>query len=508
MRQAPTASAIDRDAAGWPGAWGSPPGGSDEAPRRERPPIPTREVPRRRVASLGMGLLALVITGGMLTTAALVTAGDLPGGESQDDRGGGTRYAEATGTSSVAMEFYRRGMLLLADPLAPPGARSDAVWMFEKAVQLDSTFAKAWAALSEWYSSAPVGSRALALAIHRPPTGPAAGRITAKSALRAAIRYGPRLPETLRARGWFAFDVQRNREQALHFFEAARRLRPDDPDVVSGIGLVRVSQGRWEEGVGSLERALQLDPGSQWRAALLGQMYAHLRQYAEAEQLYDRALRVAPTYTEAYIGKAIVRLKRDGDVRGARQVLEEAGRNVDRGELLFTFVQVMARHPFVRILNDYFQTQLADRRVANHLRERCLGCYWQLSAELAERRGDRDMALAIYDSAVQQLTAPKPNRITALSMAAMGERSEALQWVEHTVSAAPLAQEAISGYHVLETVVEVQMRAGDFDGALGTLRQLLSHPGLLSTAVLELDPLWDPLRGRPEFRAMLSRFSR
>jgi hypothetical protein len=168
----------------------------------------------------------------------------------------------------------------------------------------------------------------------------------------------------------------------------------------------------------------------------------------------------------------------------------------------------MARHPFVRILNDYFQTQLADRRVANHLRERCLGCYWQLSAELAERRGDRDMALAIYDSAVQQLTAPKPNRITALSMAAMGERSEALQWVEHTVSAAPLAQEAISGYHVLETVVEVQMRAGDFDGALGTLRQLLSHPGLLSTAVLELDPLWDPLRGRPEFRAMLSRFSR
>jgi tetratricopeptide (TPR) repeat protein len=353
------------------------------------------------------------------------------------------------------------------------------------------------------------GMQALALAIHRPPTLPGEGSVTADTALDRAIALGPDLPETVRARGWYEFNVMRDRETALGHFEAARLMRPGDPDLTGAIGLIRISQGAWDEGLAYLEGAMRLDPRSYWRAGLLGQMYAHARRYEDAERWYDRALLVAPSYAEGYIGKAIVHLKRDGDIGRALEVLEQASKNVDRGEFIFSFTQVMSRHPFIRILDNYFQAGLGDSSIALYLRQRCTGCYLQLEAELAESRDDVQVARVYYDSAYGMYggqSRRRPSRLLTLSAAALGRYGEATRYAEELLEFAPLSSEAVSGYHVLETVAETRVRIGDSDGAIAALEQLLSHPGLLSVPVLELDPLWDPLREHPEFQRLLRQY--
>jgi DNA-binding SARP family transcriptional activator/TolB-like protein/tetratricopeptide (TPR) repeat protein len=411
--------------------------------------------------------------------------------------------------NTQAYEYYVRAQALLGAPVAGPYARSEAEWMLRQAVRLDSTFALAWAGLAEYHSGAVSGVPALALAISRPATTPGAGRLTADSALRMAVAFGPGLPETIRAQGWYHFNVERDRAAALASFDAALGAPPTDPDLTGAVGLIHISQGEWDQGVQYLKRALRLDPRSSWRAALLGQTYAHLRSYQDAERFYDRALAVAPTYAEGYIGKAILHLKRNGDVARARRVLEDASNKVDRGELVFAFTQPVGRDPFVRILDDFFRTELADSSVSRYIENRCGFCYWHLAAVLAERSGDLPTARAYNDSLFTHLTLRperSPVRLTAVAAAVLGRHQEAARYAAELVGKTPLSSEAVTGYHVLLAVAEVQVRIGDLGSAVSALEQLLSHPGLLSVPVLELDPLWEPLREDREFQRLLREY--
>lgn len=473
---------------------------------------------RRRVGRVA-GLLALgsalLVAGSWYTRGA---HGASASGARARSTSGGVPSEDASSTaSSGSYEYYRRGKALLAGPPTAGRAvqsRSLAEGMFRQAVRLDSTFAPAWASLANLYTTAVSGERAWAMAIHRPVAGIGQGRATADSALRKAVAYGPDLPETRAAQGWWAFNVERDRSTALEHFEAAFRARPRDPELASAIGLIRISQGQWEEGLSSLKRALRLDPESYWRAGLVGDVNAHLRRYDEAERMYDRALLLAPTFSEAYVGKAIVHLKRDGDVRGAAEILESALPLVDMDVLIHSFALLYARHGFVRILHDYFEAALSDTTVALNVRGRCSACYWSIRAEAAEIRGDADIALAYHDSAFSRLLPGlerreewyRPYRFVAVHAAGLGRFAEARRYAESAVRVSlPLAAEAVSSYHELEGLAEVQARTGDVAGAVATLDQLLSHPGLLSVPVLELDPLWEPLRSDPQFLALLER---
>ncbi len=150
--------------------------------------------------------------------------------------------------------------------------------------------------------------------------------------------------------------------------------------------------------------------------------------------------------------------------------------------------------------------------MAEHVRGRCLLCYWYLQGELAQRRHDPEAGRAYYDSAVsryreleQEIGFERVSRHMALAALGLGRREEAIRYVEVAAALEPWSH-ATSHYHRLESLAEVQIGIGDFDSAVGTLEELLAYPGLLSVPILEHDPLWDPLRGRPDFQRLLDEY--
>jgi len=55
-------------------------------------------------------------------------------------------------------------------------------------------------------------------------------------------------------------------------------------------------------------------------------------------------------------------------------------------------------------------------------------------------------------------------------------------------------------------LAQIEARAGTPEDAIKRLRHLLSIPagGAVSIARLKIDPVWDPIRDRPDFQQLLS----
>ena len=90
--------------------------------------------------------------------------------------------------------------------------------------------------------------------------------------------------------------------------------------------------------------------------------------------------------------------------------------------------------------------------------------------------------------------------------AARAEKERAIEEAEKSVALLPITKEAEQGLYALETLAEVHAHFADADQAIPLIRQLLNADGaglLMTPALLKLDPIWDPIRGDPRFKAIV-----
>jgi len=57
----------------------------------------------------------------------------------------------------------------------------------------------------------------------------------------------------------------------------------------------------------------------------------------------------------------------------------------------------------------------------------------------------------------------------------------------------------------IETLAWTYVRVGEYDAAIEQLEHLLSIPSEVSSHLLRLDPIYDPLRDHPRFEALLQK---
>jgi len=221
-----------------------------------------------------------------------------------------------------AYDYYLRGKDYDAGQYVVENAHL-AVQMYQRAVQLDSTFAQAWAALARAH---------LFVSWLFAETGEVA---KAQPALERARRLGPDLVETRLALGYSYYYGDRDYDHALEQFAWVRERQPNNPDVISAIAYIHRRQGRLAEAVGEMTRATDLDPRNHGIFFNLGQTYGFLlRRFAEAERALARANSLAPDVPRYYALRAYLYLTQDGDVGRVRQLFRQASGALDPARIL------------------------------------------------------------------------------------------------------------------------------------------------------------------------------
>jgi serine/threonine-protein kinase len=67
----------------------------------------------------------------------------------------------------------------------------------------------------------------------------------------------------------------------------------------------------------------------------------------------------------------------------------------------------------------------------------------------------------------------------------------------------PAFLDAERGVGLADDLAEIYVKVGEYEAAIDQLEYLLSIPSLVSTPLLRVDPLYDPLRDHPRFQALL-----
>jgi tetratricopeptide (TPR) repeat protein len=181
--------------------------------------------------------------------------------------------------NAVAFEHYLQGKYFINRRGDSDIARAKD--NFERALQLDPDYARAWAGLAGVYS------------ISEPnPTQQVLDAWGA--AVDRAVQLGPNLAEShVRAAQYYG--RLGNRQQSKAHCERAIALNPSDPLVLSVSAGRSFETGHWSEGIALQRRAVAVDPLAAVLRANLGVYLAAVGEWDEAITELEKARELSPT---------------------------------------------------------------------------------------------------------------------------------------------------------------------------------------------------------------------
>jgi serine/threonine-protein kinase len=403
----------------------------------------------------------------------------------------GEQPAEKPTANLSAYDAYLRGDAAMPNDLSSgaaivASAYKRAAEHYQEAVNLDSTFALAYAKLGRAILSHGGDATAAAKAIER------------------ALALAPELSDAHFARAVYAFSVEMDTTGAFKELETAVRLRPNDAEALMELGNLEWNfRGPDSPGIAHVERAAQLDPRTPMRQVVLAYLYQEAHRFEESERTYDRAIALQPDLPGPYTQKAVLYLYR-GDLQGARRLIRQAAERVDSMALIGAAASTLILWHAFGILDDGYQQAVLGLPVEVFAGDTAQ--YGVVKAHFYWARGDSVRYRAYFDTAYAFATRKlreKPRdsfylMVVAGTLAVRGQRAQAYAAQARAMESGALHDQRQPG----EWVARLAVLAGDHERAIEVLEQ--RHWGNeLTVPWLRVDPFWEPIRKDPRFQRLL-----
>jgi len=342
-----------------------------------------------------------------------------------------------------------------------------------------------------------------------------------KSLIDRALALAPNSPEAHLALGLFFYHGHRQYENALAEFNRTLELQPNNGLARSYCAAVYRRRGEWERALADFQRAEELDPRDAWNPREIGTTYLALRLWKDAERAELRALAIDPHNALAAVWLLRSRLNATGDVGSARRAFDgfpEAiksltfitGGGVEVEGDAVGIIRWFYLDALERRFTDAFQA--VEKEVVKDDRARLE----QLAGRAALRvlAGETEAAKSAGEEARPLLEARLRERpddtfaMTELSWVylALGRNADALRLSRQAAGSMSIEKDAFAGPSFQIGLAQIEAHTGAPEEAIKRLRRLLSIPAGtdVSIALLKIDPVWDPIRNRPDFQELLS----
>ena len=406
-------------------------------------------------------------------------------------------------TDLVAFELYSRANDIIGAGLSWGADTLPAIDLLNQAVARDPSFFKAYCTLAR------VHDQLYFFGLDHTP----ARLALAEAAVEKAFRIRPNAGEAHLARAHHLYNGYLDYDGALAELEIARRSLPNDPRIFAVMGYIQRRQGRLEESMRNLERAIELDPRSLNTLGKIADSYATARRYAEQKSTLDRMLTIEPNDVEAKAARAFVEVDWKADTGPLHQLIDE---------IRTTNPAAMPQIAGLSLLCALAERDVAaakdallasgeiplGRQAVNFTRPFVEG----VIARMTNDEHNAQLAFTAARAKQEKTVQAEPNYgpawcVLGVIDAALGRKEDALREGRHAVELLPVEKDPVNGMVMIKYLAMIAAWVGEKDLACEQLATAVRCPtsGMdLSYGELKLMPWWDPLRGDPRFEKIVA----
>jgi serine/threonine protein kinase/Tfp pilus assembly protein PilF len=331
----------------------------------------------------------------------------------------------------------------------------------------------------------------------------------AETSVRAAVRLQPDSGETHLAQATHFYYGYRNYDRAREELAKAQDALPNNVQIFMFLGRLDRRQGRWDEAIRNLERAVDLDPRNVERLWRVGQIYSSdLRRYRDAIAMANRALALEPRSAFLRALPAVIGVEVDANMAPLRATLNaiEAERPASAAEVANISFQLALRERDADAAAHALANIPSEGKGTTYYSDIPYPHAW-FEGLLAKLRQDAPAAHSAFTAAraeTEKLVRAQPGNddpleVLALIDAELGEKEKAIQEGRTACDMIPVSKDTLDGVGLITDLARIYALTGEKDLALKQLEIVSKIPCGPSYGELRLDPEWDALRGDPRF---------
>jgi TolB-like protein/Flp pilus assembly protein TadD len=402
----------------------------------------------------------------------------------------------------AAYQAYLRGKYQLYPPDLSDSNPLLAVQMFERAIQIDPSFALAYAELSHAHCIT------YFYEVDRSPE-----RLTkAKSALDRAFQLQPDLPQAHVALGYYYYAGSKNYATALGEYALAEKSMRADHELLELMAAAYRRIGNYDAAINQLKKAFELSPREALVAYDLAITLQIARKYEEAEKYFDIAISFIPDQPTGYFDQAWNYLLWKGDKTKARALLEKMPNTVSYEANFTWFFLELTDGNYLKSLEGLGPPPKGPGDQASRI-------FW--TGYVYDRLNRRTEALSSYEDARKRLekltqalsgneivpcvSCAEKRSLLAETYAALGRKADAVKEAKQATEMDSVSRDAVYGPDRIVDLAFTYVLLGDFNAAIDQLETVVSKPARrISIPLMRIDPRWDPLRRNPRFQKLVA----
>ena len=322
------------------------------------------------------------------------------------------------------------------------------------------------------------------------------------------MRIDKNLTDAQIALGFYYYYCKKDYLNAMLSFKTASIKDPENYQPLFYMALVYRQMGDWEMSQSLINRVIAFNPQEPLYLTNIGLSFDYLHKYDSALIYHQKAINVNPGWSASYLNKIETLVLKYGNTAEAHAELDSLTMNTNGNHMEIKILLDLYDGKYNDAFSDADKTGPGDFNIK--------GNKYLYLARISSLLNNPKNASKYYDAALAILdidlskdsTKADIHSLIGIANAGKGNKAEAIAEGKKAIELAVLHKDKREECEMILNLAKIYTLVGLYDDALYNIEYSLKNPSLLSVKLLQIDPVWKPLIDRPEFKTMLSKYSK